>query len=59
MERTTLRKKHLDREFRTFDPKELSMGKLYDFLVAAIQPRPIAFVSTIDSRYPTAGVTGC
>ena len=40
----------VERSFRSFDPEELSKGKLYDFLVAAVQPRPIAFVSTINPQ---------
>lgn len=30
------------------DPKEVSMGKLHNYLLGAVGPRPIAFASTID-----------
>jgi flavin reductase (DIM6/NTAB) family NADH-FMN oxidoreductase RutF len=33
-------------DFHALDPAELSQGAMYDLMVAAIQPRPIAFVST-------------
>jgi flavin reductase (DIM6/NTAB) family NADH-FMN oxidoreductase RutF len=32
----------------TYDPKELPMPKLHQYLLGAIGPRPIAFASTID-----------
>lgn len=32
----------------TFDPKDLSTGKLHGYLLSAVAPRPIAFASTID-----------
>ncbi|CAL2092127.1 flavin reductase family protein [Tenacibaculum sp. 190524A05c] len=32
----------------TIDPKEVSTGKLHQYLLGAIAPRPIAFASTID-----------
>ncbi|TCP28561.1 flavin reductase (DIM6/NTAB) family NADH-FMN oxidoreductase RutF [Tenacibaculum skagerrakense] len=32
----------------TIDPKEISTGKLHQYLLGAIAPRPIAFASTID-----------
>jgi flavin reductase (DIM6/NTAB) family NADH-FMN oxidoreductase RutF len=34
----------------TFDPKDLSTGRLHGYLLSAIAPRPIAFASTIDSE---------
>ena len=30
------------------DPKELSVAKLHGYLLGAVAPRPIAFVSTVD-----------
>jgi flavin reductase (DIM6/NTAB) family NADH-FMN oxidoreductase RutF len=36
--------------FRTFDPSGMSMREQYDLLVAAIVPRPIALVSTVDGQ---------
>jgi len=35
------------------DPQELSAGALYRFMISAIVPRPIAFVSTVDARGTT------
>ncbi len=32
----------------SFDPKELSTGKLHSYLLSAVAPRPIAFASTMD-----------
>ena len=32
----------------SFDPKDLSTGRLHGYLLSAIAPRPIAFASTID-----------
>ncbi|WP_274474067.1 flavin reductase family protein [Mangrovimonas aestuarii] len=32
----------------SFDPKELSTGRLHAYLLSAVAPRPIAFASTID-----------
>ncbi|AUC16037.1 flavin reductase [Tenacibaculum sp. SZ-18] len=34
----------------TIDPKEVSTGKLHQYLLGAIAPRPIAFASTIDKE---------
>lgn len=34
--------------FLALDPSRMSVGEVYDVLVAGIQPRPIAFVSTLD-----------
>jgi flavin reductase (DIM6/NTAB) family NADH-FMN oxidoreductase RutF len=34
----------------TIDPKEVSTGKLHQYLLGAIAPRPIAFASTIDEN---------
>lgn len=34
----------------SFDPKDLSTGKLHGYLLGAITPRPIAFASTIDKK---------
>lgn len=34
----------------TIDPKEISTGKLHQYLLGAIAPRPIAFASTIDAE---------
>lgn len=34
----------------SFDPKELSVGKLHGYLLGAVTPRPIAFASTIDKN---------
>lgn len=33
---------------RSFNPKDISTGKLHSYLLGAIAPRPIAFASTID-----------
>ena len=33
----------------TIDPKDLSIPKLHDHLLSAVAPRPIAFVSTMDT----------
>lgn len=32
----------------TFDPKDLSTGRLHGYLLSAVAPRPIAFASTVD-----------
>ncbi len=32
------------------DPKEVSMGKLHNYLLGSVGPRPIAFASTIDKN---------
>ncbi len=32
----------------SFDPKDLSTGRLHGYLLSAIAPRPIAFASTVD-----------
>lgn len=34
--------------FKTLLPSELSTAEVYDLMVSTIQPRPIAFVSTLD-----------
>lgn len=34
----------------SFDPKDLSTGKLHGYLLSAVAPRPIAFASTMDSE---------
>jgi flavin reductase (DIM6/NTAB) family NADH-FMN oxidoreductase RutF len=34
----------------SFEPKELSVGKLHSYLLSAVAPRPIAFASTIDAN---------
>ena len=34
----------------SFDPKDLSTGKLHGYLLSAVAPRPIAFASTIDKE---------
>jgi len=34
----------------SFEPKELSTGRLHGYLLSAIAPRPIAFASTIDAN---------
>jgi flavin reductase (DIM6/NTAB) family NADH-FMN oxidoreductase RutF len=34
----------------TIDPKEVSTGKLHQYLLGAVAPRPIAFASTIDKE---------
>ncbi len=34
----------------SFEPKELSTGKLHGYLLDAVAPRPIAFASTIDEN---------
>ena len=34
----------------SYNPKELSTGKLHSFLLSAVAPRPIAFASTIDKE---------
>lgn len=36
--------------FRTLLPSELSSAATYDLLVSTVQPRPIAFVSTLDPQ---------
>lgn len=33
----------------SFEPKDLSTGKLHGYLLSAVAPRPIAFASTIDA----------
>ncbi len=35
---------------RSVAPGELSVAKLYEFMVAAVQPRPIALVTTMDQN---------
>lgn len=34
--------------FESLSPSDLPLGRLYDLLACAVQPRPIAFVSTVD-----------
>lgn len=34
----------------SFDPKDLSIGRLHGYLLSAVAPRPIAFASTMDSE---------
>jgi flavin reductase (DIM6/NTAB) family NADH-FMN oxidoreductase RutF len=34
----------------SFEPKNLSIGKLHSFLLSSIAPRPIAFASTLDAK---------
>ena len=34
----------------SFEPKDLSIGKLHSYLLSAVAPRPIAFASTIDAE---------
>ena len=34
----------------SFEPKDLSTGKLHAYLLSAVAPRPIAFASTIDEK---------
>ena len=34
----------------SFEPKDLSTGKLHSYLLSAVAPRPIAFASTIDKN---------
>lgn len=34
----------------SFEPKELSTGKLHSYLLSAVAPRPIAFASTMDEN---------
>ncbi len=34
----------------SFNPKDLSTGRLHGYLLSAVAPRPIAFVSTIDEN---------
>jgi flavin reductase (DIM6/NTAB) family NADH-FMN oxidoreductase RutF len=34
----------------SFEPKELSTGKLHSYLLSAVAPRPIAFASTMDKN---------
>lgn len=34
----------------SFEPKNLSVGKLHSYLLSAVAPRPIAFASTIDAE---------
>ncbi len=33
----------------SFEPKDISVGKLHGYLLSAVAPRPIAFASTIDA----------
>ncbi len=33
----------------SFDPKDLSTGRLHGYLLSAVAPRPIAFASTVDA----------
>lgn len=35
---------------KSFNPKDLSTGKLHGYLLSAVAPRPIAFASTIDAE---------
>jgi flavin reductase (DIM6/NTAB) family NADH-FMN oxidoreductase RutF len=39
----------VDSAFVSLNPKELNVSQVYNILVDAIQPRPIAFVSTVSS----------
>lgn len=34
----------------TIEPKDVSVGKLHQYLLGAVGPRPIAFASTIDEQ---------
>lgn len=34
----------------TFDPKDISVGKLHGLLLSSVAPRPIAFASTLDAN---------
>lgn len=34
----------------SFDPSEISMAKLHGYLLSGIEPRPIAFTSTVDKK---------
>lgn len=34
----------------SFDPKDLSTGRLHGYLLSAVAPRPIAFASTVDAN---------
>ncbi len=34
----------------SFEPKDIATGKLHNYLLSAVAPRPIAFASTIDSK---------
>lgn len=34
----------------SFEPKDLSTGRLHGYLLSAVAPRPIAFASTVDSE---------
>lgn len=34
----------------SFEPKDLSVGKLHGYLLSAVAPRPIAFASTMDNN---------
>lgn len=34
----------------SFDPKDLSAGRLHGYLLSAVAPRPIAFASTVDAE---------
>lgn len=34
----------------SFDPKDISTGRLHGYLLSAVAPRPIAFASTIDAE---------
>lgn len=39
----------MTQEFITYDPKELPVPKVHQYLLGAVGPRPIAFASTIDA----------
>lgn len=34
----------------SFDPKDISTGRLHGYLLSAVAPRPIAFASTVDAE---------
>lgn len=35
--------------FASLDPKQIPAGTIYDLMVAAVQPRPIGFISTVSA----------
>ena len=41
---------NLNKQMRSFNPTELPTGKLHNYLLHAVAPRPIAFASTMDDK---------
>lgn len=40
----------MKKEFITYDPKDLPIPKVHQYLLGAVGPRPIAFASTVDAN---------